>query len=451
MLTPTNEIVAILAVFATGMTAPTFAKASVLIYGAILTPGARTVCAALRVMGLGDLEAFGNYHRVLNRDRWSPWVMSELLLQLLINTFVVGETPLVLLIDETLERRRGTEIKYKGVFRDGVRSTAKHVVKCLGVRWAVMALLVKVPWCKREWALPFMIVPMLSPKTSERLHKRHRTSVDWTRIMIDKVRRWQPSRELIVVGDGAYAATTLVQYCQRQHARVTLITRVRIDACLYDEPAPQPKSKRGPKPKQGLRQPAMKDYLADPNTPWQRQAVPWYDATKRNLHVLSGASIWHPNGEPLVRIRWVLLNDPCDEHFDPVLLLCSDTRPAASQIIAYFVSRWNIEVTFEESRAHLGIETQRQWSDRAIERSTPCLFGVFSLVVVMAQRLFPKDLPIRSNAWYQKTEATYSDVLAAVRLHLWQCFKFETSPNSPDLSLFPVGLLERLLSVAAYA
>jgi hypothetical protein len=451
MLTPSKEILTVLAVFATAMTAPTFAKASVLIYGVVLTPGARTVCAALRVMGLGDLETYGKYHRVLNRDRWSPWMMSQALLQLLINTFVEGDAPLVVLIDETLERRRGEKIKYKGLFRDGVLSTAKQVVKSMGVRWACMGVLVKVPWCEREWALPFMVVPVLSPKTSGQLGKRHRTSIDWTRMMIVKVRRWQPRRELVIVGDGAYAAAPLVQYCQRQQVRITLITRLRIDACLYDEPAQQPKGKRGPKPKQGARLPAMKSLLADPHTPWLAQSVPWYGAQSRNLHTLSGTSIWHPDGEPLVRIRWVLLNDPLDPHFKPVLLLCSDPTASPLTMIACFVGRWNIEVTFEESRAHLGIETQRQWSDRAIERTTPCLFGVFSLVVVMAHRLFPTSLPIRSDAWYQKQAATYSDVLAAVRIHLWQHFKFDASPFLPDLRLFPSALLHHLQSIAAYA
>ena len=214
MLTPSNEIVTVLAIFATAMTVPTFAKASVLVMGVILTPGARTVCAALRVMGLGGLEGFGKYHRVLSRDNWSPWVMSQLLLQLLMapqratfNTFALGDMPLVLLMaqpleraarprtatfDETLERRRGEQIKYKGLFRDGVRSSAKHVVKSMGVRWACMAILVKVPWCQRDWALPFMIVPVLSPRTSERLHKRHRTSLDWARIMMAP--RWPLKR-----------------------------------------------------------------------------------------------------------------------------------------------------------------------------------------------------------------------------------------------------------------
>ncbi len=141
MPTPSPEIIHLLSVFAVAMTAPTFAKSLVLIYGTILTPGIRTVSAVLRVMGLGDLETFGNYHRVLNRDRWSPWVMSQLLLALLIRVFIPDGASLILLIDETLERRQGKRIAYKGRFRDAVRSTVHQVVTCLGIRWCCVALL----------------------------------------------------------------------------------------------------------------------------------------------------------------------------------------------------------------------------------------------------------------------------------------------------------------------
>jgi len=163
MPTPSPEIIRLLSVFAVAMTAPTFAKSLVLIYGTILTPGIRTVSAVLRVMGLADLETFGNYHRVLNRDRWSPWVMSQLLLTLLIRVFLPEGATLVLLIDETLERRQGKRIQYKGRFRDAVRSTVHQVVTCLGIRWCCIALLVEVPWSHRPWALPFLVVPVLSP------------------------------------------------------------------------------------------------------------------------------------------------------------------------------------------------------------------------------------------------------------------------------------------------
>jgi hypothetical protein len=226
-------------VFAIAMTAPTFAKALVLIYGTILTPGIRTGSAVLRVMGLGDLETYANYHRVFNRDRWSPWVMSELLLALLIRVFIPDGATLILLIDETLARRQGKRIAYKGRFRDAVRSTAHTLVTCLGIRWCCLALLGVVPWSHRPWALPFLIVPVLSPATSARLHQRHRTSVDGAQLLIEKIRRWQPDRDITLVGDGAYAAVALVQRCQRLKRSVRLVSRLRLDAVLHDEPGPQ--------------------------------------------------------------------------------------------------------------------------------------------------------------------------------------------------------------------
>jgi hypothetical protein len=251
MPSPSPEIIQLLAMFSVAFTAPTFAKGMVLIFGTILAPGRRTVTAALRMTGLGDDPNYSKYHRVLNRDRWSPWVVSKILLSLIILIFLPAGVPLMLLIDETLERRQGKQIKYKGWFRDPIRSTKKQVVKALGIRWICLAVLVPVPWSKRPWALPFMTVLALGEKTSAKLNKRHRTLVQWTEFMMDKVRRWQPDREIALVGDGSYAAIVLVQRCQRLKKPVKLVSRLRLDARLFDFPAPQPKSKRGPKPKKG--------------------------------------------------------------------------------------------------------------------------------------------------------------------------------------------------------
>jgi hypothetical protein len=266
MPSPSPEIIQLVSVFATAFTAPTFAKALVLLYGTILAPGRRTVTAALRAMGLAGDKQFVKYHRVLNRDRWSPWVLSKLLLGLIILVFVPAGLPLILMIDETLERRRGRKIKYTGWFRDPIRSTAKHVTKALGIRWICLALLVPVPWSTRRWALPFMTVPALGPQTSAKLKKRHRTLVAWTMLMLEKVRRWQPEREVVLVGDGSYAAVALVQRCQRLKRPVKLISRLRLDATLHGFPGPQPKGKPGPKPKKGARQPSLAARLVDAKT-----------------------------------------------------------------------------------------------------------------------------------------------------------------------------------------
>ena len=114
-------------------------------------------------------------------------------------------------------------------------------------------------------------------------------------------------------------------------------------------------------------------------------------------------------------------------------------------------SRWNIEVTFEEVRAHLGFETQRHWSARAIGRTTPCLLCLLSLVVLMAQRLHPDGLPLRQNGWYHKQEATFSDVLAAVRAHLWSAKNNTHSLENAQMCLIPTTLWQQVRDVLAYA
>jgi len=331
MPTPSPKIIQLLSVFVTAFTVPTWSRVLVLLYGTILTPGRRTVTAALRVMGLAGSKHFTNYHRVLNRNHWSPWILSKLLLGLIIQVFLPAGMPLILLIDDTLERRRGRKIKYKGWFRDPIRSTAKHVSKSLGIRWLCLAILVSVPWSQRPWALPFMTVLALGPKTSAKLKKRHRTLVQWAMIMIGKVRRWQPDREIVLVGDGAYAAVALIQHCQRLKRPVKLVSRLRLDACLHDFPGPQPKGKRGPKPKKGGRQPSLATRLADPTTKWQSLIIPWYSGREKQVEIVTGVSLWYRRGLDPVPIRWVLLRCP-EDSFKPQAFFCSDTtsRPSKS-------------------------------------------------------------------------------------------------------------------------
>ena len=450
MPSPSQDIIQLLMVFAQAFTTPTFSNALVLLYGTILTPGRRTVSAALRAMGLADSKHFTNYHRVLNRAQWSPWLLSKLLLDLIILFFVPAGLPLLLVVDETLERRRGRRIKYKGWFRDPIRSTVNHVSKSLGIRWICLAILVPVPWSQRWWALPFMAIPALGPKTSDKLRKRHRTIVDWAMIMIEKVRTWQPDREIALVGDGSYAAVILVQRCQRLRRPVKLVSRLRLDACLHDFPGPQPKGKRGPKPKKGARLPNLAARLADPKTRWQERKVLWYGGEEKEIEIVTDVCLWYRQGLAPVPIRWVLLRCP-EDSFKPQAFFCSAPQLPAAQIIAWFIARWNIEVTFEELRAHLGFETQRQWSDKAIERTAPCLFGIFSLVVLMAKVLHPDTLPVRRASWYRKEEATFIDALAAVRSDLWRSVNYSTSAQEADMVLIPHAALFSLLAAACYS
>jgi len=458
MLTPSSEIIQLLATFAAAMTAPTFANALVLLYGVILAPGRRTVASALRVMGYSQHQNPSKYHRVLSRGRWSAWQCSRLLLTLLVDTFVPEGAGLTLLVDETLERRAGKKIVYKGLFRDGVRSVGKQVAVSLGIRWCCVCLLVPVPWAQRPWALPFLAVPVLSQKTCQRLKKAHRSGVWWTAFLITKVRAWYPEREITLVGDGGYAAIELVACCQR--LKVKLVSRLRTDAQLYAFAGKQPASKRGPKPKKGVRLSALAAVFADPKTLWCQAEVEWYGGQVKRVSYCTGVCLWHTQGHDPVPIRFVLVRyEEINKRTGKVTVhaaafFCSDTQEATmtpQRIIGFYVGRWNIEVTFEEIRAHLGLETQRHWSVRAIGRTTPCLLGVFSLVVLMAVRLHPTSLPLQESGWYSKPEATFSDVLAAVRRHLWSARNNAYSPEIGQTCLIPVDLWRQVQQVLAYA
>ena len=451
------EILSLLACFQPAMTAPTYAQALVLLCGTILAPGRRTVAAALRVLGREQERNFGKYHRFFSRADFSPLLLSRLLLGLLIAAFPPEGGLLVLIGDDTLERRFGSKIAYRGIFRDPVRSSAGHAVAAWGIRWLCLALLVEVPWSRRPWALPFLVVPVLSEATCRRLGKRHRSPADWAALLMGKVSRWFPQYRIVLVGDGGYAVVSLVRQCQALPQPVRHVARLRLDAVLHDFPAPQPKSKRGRKPKKGPRQPNLQQRLGDPQTAWRTVTVRWYGGQPRRLALTSGVSLWYRPGQNPVPIRWVLVRSPEGEEapIQAGACFCSDPEVAAEQILAWFVSRWSIEVTFEEVRAQLGFETQRQWNTRAIGRTTPCLLGVFSLVVVIAKRLHPTQLPLSSSRWYRKEEASFADALAAVRRHLWQtAWRNGNCANSGRQTEFiqiPVAFFDRLQQLACYA
>jgi hypothetical protein len=425
--------------------------ATVLVVGGILAPGKRTVTAALRAMGLSDEVHFQNYHRLLNRAVWSSRQVSRILLRLLLDTFLAPDATVVLGIDETVERRWGAKIAARGIYRDAVRSSKEFFVKTSGLRWVSLMLLAPIPWIGRVWALPFLTV--LAP--SERYHAnrqaRHKKITDWARQMILQVRRWLPGRRLVVVADGGYAVLELLAACQRLTKPVVMITRLRLDAALYDPAPPRKPGAKGRPRLKGQRQPTLAARVLDAATIWQRCAVSWYGGDMREVALASGTAVWYHGGLPVVPLRWVLIRDPLGQ-FEAQALLCTDLDVTPEQIVAWFVLRWQVEVTFEESRRHLGVESQRQWSDLAIVRTTPALLGLFSLVTLLVHRLLQgKDLPTRQAAWYQKATPSFSDALAFLRLQLWPARVIWRSPAQTDIVEIPRGLLACLTDMLAYA
>jgi hypothetical protein len=424
----------------------------VLLIGAILVPGRRTVSAALRVMGLGQTEHFQRYHRVLNRAVWSGREVSRVLLRLLMKTFV-ADGPLVIGVDETLERRWGKKIAAKGIYRDPVRSTHERFVKASGLRWVCLMLLVPVPWAGRVWALPFLSVLAPSERYAAERGKHHKKITDWARQMLLLVRRWWPEREIVAVADGAYASLRLLASCQRLLPRpVTFVSRLRLDAALYDPAPPRRAGQLGRPRLKGERLPNLSVVAKDPSTTWTLTTVEnWYGGGERTVEVASATVVWYSTGLPAVPIRWVLVRDPKGE-LATQALLCTDLGARPEQIVGWFVLRWQMETTFQEARRHLGMETQRQWSELAIRRTTPALLGLFSLVTLFAhQRMTPSMQAVRRATWYRKPCPTFSDALALVRKELWAQGTFRESPAGTDTVKVPRAFVEHLTETLCYA
>jgi hypothetical protein len=404
----------------------------VLLAGAILSPAERTVTAALRTMGFGQEKHFQNYHRVLNRAVWSSLEASRVLLSLLVSSFAAFG-PIIVGLDETIERRRGANIKAKGIYRDAVRSSHSHMVKASGLRWLSLMLLAPIPWAGRVWALPFLTV--LAPSElyyKTKMHK-HKKLTDWARQMLFQLRKWLPERMLVVVADNGYAVIELLWQMTQLHNPICMITRFRLDAALY-EPVVLAPGKVGRPRKKGKRLPTLETIRDDPQTIWQPLLVQeWYGEKQRQLEIVSGTAVWFHNGMPALPIRWVLIRDPKGK-FKSQALLCTQLEISPEQIIKWFVRRWQVEVTFHEVRTHLGVETQRQWADLAILRITPALLGLFSLVTLLANSHAKKDkLLIQQTAWYHKKLPTFSDALTTVKLELWSQLTFQTSLRMTDI------------------
>src|SRR5215211_4501639 len=367
----------------------------VLVAGTLLAPGKRTVTAALRVMGLAQTRRFERYHRVLNRARWSSLAVSRVLLGLLVAAFA-PTGPLLLGIDETIERRRGKRIAAKGIYRDPVRSSHEHFVKASGLRWISLMLLVAIPWAGRVWALPFLTALAPSERYDREHGRRHKTLADWARQVLLLVRRWWPERPIIAVADSSYAALELLAGCQAWPQPVTVITRLRLDAAL-DEPAPPRSPRQVGRPRlKGKRLPTLTAVAGDPTTVWTQITVPdWYGSGQRSVEVRSDTAVWYHSGLPPVPLRWVLIRDPHGQ-FATQALLCTDRDVA------------------------------------------PALLGLFSLVTLLAhQQLSRRPVRVRQAAWYHKAQPTFADALALVRRELWAPAAFRLCISEPDMVKVP--------------
>jgi hypothetical protein len=313
-------------------------------------------------------------------------------------------------------------------------------------------LLVPIPWAARTWASPVLAALAPSERYARAHRRRHKALPEWAWQLLLQVRRWWPDRPLVAVADSTYATLELLARCRRLGSPITFVTHLRLDAALY-EPAPPRDPHRIGRPRlKGQRLPTLATVAADPTTVWTSLTVAqWYGLGERTVEVATATAVWYHSGQPVVPLRWVLIRDPQGK-FATQALLCTDLGAAPDQILAWFVQRWQVEATFEEARRHLGLETQRQWSDRAIARTTPARLGLFSLVTLLAeQRLSRSAGAIPLPTWSRKDHLTFADALALVRRELRAHQSFRLPADTTDAVKVPRVLIERLTDALCYA
>ena len=427
----------------------TWRHAQVLLIGAILVPGQRTVTSILRVSGLCWERRFVNYHRVLNRAAWSGRAAARVLLGLLLDAFA-PKGPVLLGLDDHIERRRGKCISAKGIYRDPVRSSKGHFTQ--GQRPALAQPDAAGPDPLGRAGLGTTLPDRARPLGA--LQPRAGPAAQEADGLGAAVGPAGPSLDA-----GANArARGRQQFCRSRTPRqlgpagrdLRHPPAARRRALRPSGSAPA--QNQGTAPHQGRAPADPGPVLANQATPWQRVTVPdWYGEGERVLEICSDTAVWRHNGLPVVPVRWVLLRDP-SRRFDPQALLCTDPAQEPLQILRWFTQRWQLEVTFREARDHLGVETQRQWSDQAIARTTPCLLGLFSVVTLLANRLSRHArLRVSAAAWYRKQRPTFADTLAAVRRQLWREQGFLTSRRAGKPGQIRPALRDGIVHALCYA
>lgn len=410
-----NEIISILILFAPLFNKSTWCNAKELLIGAILTKGDRTISNILRTLGLQQDKNFDKYYKILNRAKWSTLGASAILLLNIIAKFNLVK--INILIDTTIDRRYGPKIIKKGNHRDPVRSSKSRKTFTDSLRWLNLMVLVPIPWSNRLWALPYLSVLIPSSGYCASKKKKYKTDIDFACQAIMFTKRLIPNLKVNIIGDGDFGNVKFGKVCKKYG--FALVARMRDNAVLYSFPDNNQRKHRGRAPTKGSRLTTLKEIASDTQQKWQTAKVSWYDGEDKELSILTGKCLRYVKGYDPLPIQWVVTKDPLTNEL--TYIMCTDLEMSVVNIIELFVGRWNIEVTHEEARRYLGVETLRNWSEKSVDRGTPILFSMYTIIVLMTLQLNKNhELEKQNTAWYYKEHCTFSDCLALIRVHLWK-------------------------------
>ena len=400
-----------------------------LLTAAVMVRGRRTVWRLIRWSGDRSSGHFSSYHRVFSHRRWSSLSLAKRLAVAVVECFA-SEGVLELAGDDTVSQHRGEHVYGKGCHRDAVRSSHQHLVHRWGHKWVVLALRVQVTGATRTWALPLLVALYRTPEESLKAGVVHKTPPELMRGLLAIWLRWFPQRKTVFAGDGGFASHELAAFASRHSDRLTLVSKFPPDAVLHDRPPYRKPGQNGRPRVVGARLPSPRDVVASSIT-GKRLTVKWYGGGTRRIEVVTGTGHWYRQGQGLVPLRWIHVRDLTGSHRDEYFFSTA-VRMSVKRIVEAFVGRWDIEVTFEEMREHLGLETTRGRCRNTVLRVEPCLFCLYALIVYWFDHLPKQDRETIHVDWAGKTSITFSDALTSVRYNAWDDYLFpQPTPRTP--------------------
>jgi hypothetical protein len=438
MIVP-DEALPILQAIAPAFTRPTLRRFALLMGAALLCTGRRTVANLLRLAAPLAEGHITSYQRVLSSASWSAIRLACGTCRLVV-ALLPPDRPILLAGDDTVDGHPGRRVYGKARHRDPVRSSHGYTAWRYGHKWVVLAVLVRFPLATRPWALPVLVALYRSEEDDRARGRPHRTPAQIMCQLLRVMRLWFPDRRLIFVGDAGYGTHEVARFCDRHRLGLTLVSKLHPDANLFEPPPPyngkgRPRVKGAalPKPRQAAAEaPRLR-----------RRTVGWYGGGTRRVGTLSGTGHWYKSGRGLVPIRWVFVRDRDGTHRDEFFFSTDPTLDPAT-IIETYTARWNLETTFQEMRALLGLETTRGWCRRTVLRMAPCLFGLYTAVALLYHAL-PESKRDGGVDWPGKTGVTFSDALMAVRRWLWREWVFPQLGVDPAVQKLPGPVQELLL------
>jgi hypothetical protein len=402
----------VLTMFRPAFSAPTYHRFLVLGLAAVLTTGRRTVTNLLRTAREKAPGHMSSYHRVFSHRRWSAWVLARLLITFLLD-HVVPPGPVLLAGDDTVTEHPGSRVFGKGRHRDGVRSTHSYIAYRRGHTWVVLSVLVKFPFAARPWALP-VLAALYRPPEWDRVHgTRHKTPAHMARLLLARLMRWFPERHFICVGDSGYGPSETARFCRTHRHHLTLVSKLYGDAALYAPPPPRTRRTMGRPRVKGQKLASPQEVVANTATRTSLM-VTWYGGTTRDIEIVTGTGHWYRIGEALVEVRWVYVHDGTGTHRDEYFFT-TDLSMCPKRIVECYTQRWSIETTFQECREYLKLESPKGYGQQTVRRFTPCLFGLYTIVVLLYRQLPRSSRTLNAVLWRGKATVTFSDMMTCVR------------------------------------